>query len=414
MKWRFPSTNVAPNGYLVVFASNKDRKKPGAPLHTNFRLSTTGEFLALVGSDGRTIQSAFAPAFPPQVDDVSFGLDTGLRPVALISPNAPGKILIPTDDALGTNWIQPGFSDVAWRAASLPAGFALTALDAVPQPGLLAALGGYWKLDQTSGLEVPDSSPLANHGATVGFPANVNPWTNGLSGNSIRLRGTGQRAVVRIPIYPKAVTAFSASAWIWAEARTAWATVLKNGTTNTGQFHFGLRDSTGDLEVLINTTGGQFSVREGVALATGQWHHVAFAADGAILRLFRNGQLIGSRPYAGDFIQTAPVALGIGAKLNDLGTGTDTSAAAGVWNGRLDEVAIWNRSLSLDEVSAVYQAGVGFGGPLKTDLASELFRKHSSAYLRIPFVVSSPQEMVRWRLSLRHDDGAKIWINTDR
>ena len=38
-KWRFPATNMPPNGYLVVFASNKDRRTPGAPLHTNFKLS---------------------------------------------------------------------------------------------------------------------------------------------------------------------------------------------------------------------------------------------------------------------------------------------------------------------------------------------------------------------------------------
>src|ERR1051325_11762968 len=29
-QWRFPSTNLAPNSYLVVFASGKDRRLPGA------------------------------------------------------------------------------------------------------------------------------------------------------------------------------------------------------------------------------------------------------------------------------------------------------------------------------------------------------------------------------------------------
>src|SRR6266700_4241341 len=43
-EWRFPSTNLAPNGYLVVFASGKDRRVPGAPLHTNFKLSSGGEY----------------------------------------------------------------------------------------------------------------------------------------------------------------------------------------------------------------------------------------------------------------------------------------------------------------------------------------------------------------------------------
>ena len=37
-KWTFPSANVEPGGYQLVFASGKDRATPGSPLHTNFSL----------------------------------------------------------------------------------------------------------------------------------------------------------------------------------------------------------------------------------------------------------------------------------------------------------------------------------------------------------------------------------------
>src|SRR5262245_45842235 len=36
-QWSFPSTNLPPNGYMIVWASSKNRRVPGAPLHTNFR-----------------------------------------------------------------------------------------------------------------------------------------------------------------------------------------------------------------------------------------------------------------------------------------------------------------------------------------------------------------------------------------
>ena len=75
-KWRFPATNLNAGGYLVVFASNKDRRVPGAPLHTDFQLSGGGEYLALVRPDGTNVASAYAPSFPPQVADVSFGIIT--------------------------------------------------------------------------------------------------------------------------------------------------------------------------------------------------------------------------------------------------------------------------------------------------------------------------------------------------
>src|SRR5688572_31794178 len=32
-KWRIPATNLPPQGFLIVFASGKDRAVPGAPLH---------------------------------------------------------------------------------------------------------------------------------------------------------------------------------------------------------------------------------------------------------------------------------------------------------------------------------------------------------------------------------------------
>ena len=43
MKWRFPAVTLPGRGYLVVFASEKDRAVAGAPLHTNFALSAGGD-----------------------------------------------------------------------------------------------------------------------------------------------------------------------------------------------------------------------------------------------------------------------------------------------------------------------------------------------------------------------------------
>src|SRR4051812_46104380 len=37
-KWKFPSVTIPAGGYLVVFASGKDKNDPAKPLHTNFSL----------------------------------------------------------------------------------------------------------------------------------------------------------------------------------------------------------------------------------------------------------------------------------------------------------------------------------------------------------------------------------------
>jgi len=82
-KWQFPSTNIATSGFLVVFASGKNRTLVGSNLHTNFKLAASGDYLALVEPDGVTIASQFAPTFPPQFPDVSYGLGMQLNTRAL-------------------------------------------------------------------------------------------------------------------------------------------------------------------------------------------------------------------------------------------------------------------------------------------------------------------------------------------
>ena len=69
------ATTLLPGGYLVVFASTKNRALPGSELHTNFSLSAGGEYLALVQPDGVTIATEFSTVYPPQRSDVSYGYD---------------------------------------------------------------------------------------------------------------------------------------------------------------------------------------------------------------------------------------------------------------------------------------------------------------------------------------------------
>lgn len=73
-RWRFPAVSVPAGGFLVVFASGADRRDPAAPLHTDFQLSASGEFLALVRPEGVPVPGAFEPAYPVQVPDVSYGV----------------------------------------------------------------------------------------------------------------------------------------------------------------------------------------------------------------------------------------------------------------------------------------------------------------------------------------------------
>lgn len=76
-KWKFPDVKLDAGKFLLVFASEKNRTDPAKTLHTNFKLSGSGEYLALVSTDGKTVLSSFSPQFPVQEEDVSYGFYNG-------------------------------------------------------------------------------------------------------------------------------------------------------------------------------------------------------------------------------------------------------------------------------------------------------------------------------------------------
>lgn len=104
--WAFPSVSLAPDEYLVVFASGKDRAISGNELHTHFKLSADGEYLALVQQDGSTVASSFSPAYPEQFEDVSYGIQTEGTNLSL-SAGAAGYLIKHTPGAANTVWPAP-------------------------------------------------------------------------------------------------------------------------------------------------------------------------------------------------------------------------------------------------------------------------------------------------------------------
>jgi len=87
-KWRFPAVFILPGTCLVIFASGKGRTSDLAHLHTSFRLDKNGGYLALAGPRTNVV-CEFAPAYPGQSPDVSYGRVRG-------EPDIPGYFLQPT------------------------------------------------------------------------------------------------------------------------------------------------------------------------------------------------------------------------------------------------------------------------------------------------------------------------------
>jgi hypothetical protein len=92
--WVFPSVLLLAGQFLVVFADGLDLKAVGGSnqLHTSFALTAAGAYLGLFDDESpRVALTEFAPTYPPQRNDYSYGYDSTnqLKYFSVPTPGAP-------------------------------------------------------------------------------------------------------------------------------------------------------------------------------------------------------------------------------------------------------------------------------------------------------------------------------------
>lgn len=201
-KWRFPNVTLEPGEFRIVWASDKDRRLPALPLHTNFRLSGDGEYLALVRPDGITVEHAFAPAFPELEDDEAFGLIFDTQPV--LTAGATTRYRVPTSSSNpAADWFEPGHDDGSWPAGPSGLGTGLTV------PGITArqvfkngTMGGL--ADALALVALPPGNPgiLSEATAVVDVVNFLGAGADGrYSGNTPSPGGNGNHYAIQLTGY---------------------------------------------------------------------------------------------------------------------------------------------------------------------------------------------------------------------
>lgn len=169
-QWRFPAVTVPAKGTLLVWASGRNRTNPAAPLHTNFGLSRTGEFLGLYRPHGGTgapvLASSFGAAYPVQAPDISYGVAFTQTAATFVASGQAGRYRVLANNATG----QANYSGTNFAAGDIGTG----------QPGGWNVSGGFadgtWT-SATTGLGYDTNGGLNAWIATncEGVMRNVNP-----------------------------------------------------------------------------------------------------------------------------------------------------------------------------------------------------------------------------------------------
>lgn len=132
-------------------------------------------------------------------------------------------------------------------------------------------------------------------------------------------------------------------AWLYADQpnqRDAWFLNRITSADTAAGFRFGV--TGGKLCFAVPQTSWSHHLAADRPLPTGAWVHVAGVCDGRELRLYQNGELVGTMPRLGGVRDTsAPVCLG-----------NFSPGHSAHFSGRLDEVKIWDRPLSAADLAS--------------------------------------------------------------
>ena len=279
---------------------------------------------------------------------------------------------------------------------------------------------GHWKLDGN------DDDPFIALDATENFldaelmeflEGDSEWWVDGKIGQSVNFSSEKKQFAI-IEGYENTSNALTISAWVWAGSAEPWGSVLKNwGDAQSGQFHFGLNASGNQLSNFISTNKGKaFSVTEEDSFPLESWQHVATTVDGLKIKLYRNGQLVAETSYEGILMEDVVPSVGIAAKLNDDGSWT-SQGSGGYWNGKMDDIGLWGRSLTHAEIMGIYQSGLT-GNDLSKAIAVEI-QPPADVALELS-LITSDEIRLSWhdessQYTLQQSDDLKKWnaINID-
>jgi len=145
-------------------------------------------------------------------------------------------------------------------------------------------------------------------------------------------------------------TSFTISFWVYPNEfvpSDTWAVMVRHSTTFNNGFFFRYNNVDPNIRFQVHNNVGAGVTSSNIP--ANEWMHFVGAYDGSRVYLYENGALRGSSPTSFSSILYLNNNLYIGGR----GTGD-------FFNGRIDEVMIWNRSLSLEEIERLHDLGRDF------------------------------------------------------
>ena len=208
----------------------------------------------------------------------------------------------------------------------------------------------YWKLDENSGNATDSigSKTLTNNGTTT--------YATGKINNGAVFNGTSQWLSIadEAGLRYSSTQAFSISFWFKLDDTTGVQTIISkwdNDATKDQEYVIYMNGTT--LEFVVN--GDTAKTVKISSLSADTWYHcVATAATNKVLNLYINAGTPATKTSTNGFL----------TNYSEFRVGQNTGT--NYFDGIIDEIGFWNRVLTSDEVSELYNSGNGLQYPFTT------------------------------------------------
>jgi hypothetical protein len=255
----------------------------------------------------------------------------------------------------------------------LTCGVLVTFLTTFAEADLMEGLVGYWPMDDGVGNTAIDASGNGHDGVLENGPT----WANEskMGAGALAFDGVDDRIVVDSFDLVDG-TGITIAVWVKPNSFPGDSRLVSKAEGGGTPEHYWAMVLSGtgedDLEFRLRTDAGapsRVAAPDGNDVAAGVWTHLAVTWDAGDpnMRFYKNGEEIHSASKGGTAIGIGPdVKIGIGNQ--SVSAGTDSMDRP--FDGIMDDVAIWNRGLSPEEIAEMMTVGIPIavepGGKLTT------------------------------------------------
>jgi hypothetical protein len=224
-----------------------------------------------------------------------------------------------------------------------------------------SGLVGYWRFEEGTGTTVSDSSGYGNNG-TINNLDNGVSWATGRFGRGLRFENITSNLYAKIDNAATLNPTLAITLESWVKLNTEQAPWSAPFITKSGQYAL-YHDFDAPNRItfyLKNSSGTQFwpSVTGDDKVPINQWLHVVGTYDSStnLTKIYINGTLMATYDSF-----TGPLA----TASDDLYVGDEDL------NATIDEVRVWNRSLTADEIKELYESEVTYGTQTNFSLSEQ-------------------------------------------